>query len=289
MTRRARAREDTITFPKLHSQVQATRLVVAHARTSAPHQMGSYGEHLQTTVTTKELMSSTDSEDIVIKSVSHHCADCSQEFTQDGNGAVRVKKVINAVPTGERVTTQAKYNGDITDRKYLGRDRPIRHDVARYDVARRQHMTFEAVTLPQSPQTKYQTPRPLKSILKPVNLPDITQQKEAGPKHPTQLKTDGDRLVPARRAQRISGGETVTREQIEYIPYCRYTQSTDVTSTKAKRPTSQGANVTRTPSSERANKTTPPRAKKNGSKKKVNDQYKGKTINIINTPRGTTN
>jgi hypothetical protein len=196
VTRRARARKDTITFPKLQDQVRATRLTLAQTHVPSKHRA-----YLPATNTANKSADDTSAapKDTITKPTANNCAGCNKKISPTTSGTVRVKAAITEITTGDCDTSQREHKDTAND-GYMGRDGPSR--------------PFSSGTLRQTQVRARAT-----SLYRPFGTV-ITRQR-AITNLATQLTTDGDRLVPVRRTQQSSGAE----EEIQYIPYRPYIQT----------------------------------------------------------------
>ena len=140
VTHRARARKDTITFPKLYDQVQSTRLAIAQTHIPSKHR----AQFPTTTTAGKPANKTTDApKNITAKLTEHNCAGCNKKLNPIANETIRVKAIITEVPTGERGTPQR--GQEITTNRYVERDGT--DSPALYDAPRRIQRGIGATTL----------------------------------------------------------------------------------------------------------------------------------------------
>ena len=196
VTRRARAGKDTITFPKLQDQVQAARLTLARTHVPSKHRA-----HFPTTDTTNKPANGTiaDPKSTTTRPETYNYTDRNKRTNPTTSGTVRVKAAITEVTTGDCGTSQRERK-DTTNNGYMGRDGPSR--------------PFSSGTLRQTQPRARAT-----LICRPFGTV-ITKQR-ATTNLAMQLTTDGDRLIPMRKAQQPSEEE----EEIQYMPYRPYIQT----------------------------------------------------------------
>ena len=202
ITRRARTRKDTVTFPKLQDQVRTTRLALARTHVPSKHRA-----YLPTTTTSNKPTDDAgeDPKDATAKPKTYNCAGCNKKISPVPSGTVHVKAAITEISMGDRDTPQGKHR-DAVNSEHTGRGGP------------RGPTSDDA---PQQTQIKAGSTsmhRPFGTTLKYTNPISIAQRQRTTPNPTTRLTTNGDRLVPMRRIQRPSG----TEEKVQYIPYRPY-------------------------------------------------------------------
>ena len=196
VTRRARAGKDTITFPKLQDQVQATRLNIA--RTHIPNK---HRANLPTTDTANNPANDSvaNPKPTTTKPTAHKYNDRSTQINPTTSGTVRVKAAITEIPTGDCNTPQRKYKGTAHG-EYAGRGGPRRPLAS--DTLRQTQVRARATSLYRPFGTAIPRQRSTTNLA-------------------TQLTTDGNRLVPMRKVQQSSD----TEEEVQYTPYRPYKQT----------------------------------------------------------------
>ena len=194
VTRRARAGKDTITFPKLQDQVRAARLTLTRTHVPSKHRA-----HFPTTDTTNKPANGTIAAPTSTRPEAYNYTDRDKRINPTISGTVRVKAAVTEIATGDYGTSQRGHK-DTAINGYMGRDGPSR--------------PFSSGTLRQT------QPRARATLLCRPFGTVITKQR-ATTNLAMQLTTDGDRLIPMRRAQQPSEEE----EEIQYMPYRPYIQT----------------------------------------------------------------